>query len=922
MSTPTYQTLADIEREVLTFWENDQTFTKSITERPQDKPYVFYDGPPFVTGSPHYGSLLGSIAKDVIGRFWTMQGYRVERRWGWDCHGLPIENMIEKDLDIKNGKRGIEEMGVATFNAACRTAIESFDASWETVIKRIGRWVDFRNQYRTMDTTFMESVWWAFQQLDKKGYIYEDKHVILYCPRCTTPLSNFEIAMDNSYVDVTEDGTTYQFKHDDSTFFLAWSTTPWTKLATTALAVNPQLQYALVESNQKKYYLLASKVDSYFADTPHSVLKTITGSELVGLKYEPHFDFLKSLDGVANQVVAADYVSEEAGTGFVTLAVYGEDDWKVMKEQNIAQYECVDEEGKIDYRAGENNPWFGKNVYKANKIIDDHLDEKGLLFKREKITHSVATCYRCGTRLYHCPIPAWFINVQKMKPALIKANEDINWHPTHLKHGRFGKGLEAAPDWNISRSRYWGTPMPIWRGTTSDGTVHTRIIGSRAELNEWKVDDSLDFSSLPDIHREFIDEIELWVDDAKTVKGKRIPDVFDCWVESGSMSFASEHYPFENKDLFEKRYPAQFISEYIAQTRAWFYCMHVISVGLFDKPSFENAHTTGVIQAADGAKMSKSKKNYTDPVELIEREGADALRLYLLLSPVMKAENLAFQDSDVRKVRLNTLEIWRNCVVFWQTYQPEQFEEQQANAALNAWLRERTRKLVSMVTENGIKYQFNQAAAELRDYVSDLSTWYLRRSRDALRGGDRESWDTFSSALRSLAIVSAPFVPFISEWSNRILTNNGKSIHLSLWPSVEPYNQEALDNMEAIRKLASQGHAARKLAGIKVRQPLAAATINYPSVLSDNLLLVLAEELNVKKVIQESGEENIVLDTEITPDLQAEGEARDIVRVIQDLRRKAGLQPGDHFEAQLDSCPPQWQTWIEERTNTRIVLPQ
>ncbi len=571
--------LAKLEHEVLAYWDETKAFEKSVEIRPEDKRYVFYDGPPFATGLPHYGHILTSVVKDVIPRYFTMKGYRVDRVWGWDCHGIPIENMIEKELELKGGKKGIEEMGVDKFNAACRTAILRFDKEWEKIIRRIGRWVDFTHSYKTMDLPYMESVWWAFKTLGDKEMLYEGRKVILYCPRCATPLSNFEIAMDNSYKDVEDHSifVMFKLKGTQNEFFVAWTTTPWTLIGNVGLAVDPKATYVKVSVGDNAIWVAEKRVAAATQEENWEVkiLEKVTGDKLVGREYEPIYPYLPVGDKKAYYVGAGDFVSLEEGTGIVhTAALYGEDDYVFAQKLDLPCVGMLDDQGRyLDFV----EPLKGIFFKKAEEWIVQDLIDRDLLLRAEKSVHSYPFCYRCETPLYYTAVPAWFINIQKMKADIVKQNETINWYPDYLKHGRFGKGLETAPDWNISRSRYWGTPMPVWRNETA-----TRIIGSLEELKKWAVEPEK-VTNLTDIHREFLDDIEVWVDEAKTVKGKRIPEVFDCWVESGSMPYASLHYPFEHKELFEASHPAQFIVEYISQTRAWFYTLHVMSVGIFGK---------------------------------------------------------------------------------------------------------------------------------------------------------------------------------------------------------------------------------------------------------------------------------------------------------------------------------------------------
>lgn len=918
----------NLEEEILKFWQDTHAFEKSVDQRDRNRSYIFYDGPPFATGLPHYGHLLASTTKDVVPRYWTMKGYRVERVWGWDCHGLPIENMIEKKLGIKGGKKGIEELGIDKFNDACRAEVLMLDKEWEKIIDRLGRWVDFKHNYKTMDTSYMESVWWGFSQLYNKGLVYEGKKVILYCPRCATPLSNFEIAMDNSYIDVTEPSNTYKYKlkgHKD-TYLLAWSTTPWNKLATPALAVNPDLEYVKVKQGDE-FYILASTTLSMLKDEPYKVAEKYTGKELTQFEFEPHYDFYpnRKKGEKFGVVIADDFVTAEEGTGIVTLAIYGEEDYKVMTKYNIQLIEHVDEEGRLK---PEVTPWAGMKILEVNPYVNKDLESRNLMYGETSHTHSVATCYRCATRLYYAPLPAWFIDVQQLKKDLIQQNEKINWFPDYLKYGRFGKGLETAPDWNVSRSRYWGTPMPIWQADGANGQTQLRVVDSIAELKKWAVDPK-QTEQLTDIHREFLDDIELWIDDKKTIKGKRVKEVFDCWVESGSMPFASRHYPFAHKEEFERTYPAQFVSEYIAQTRAWFYTMHVMSVGIFGKPSFENVLTTGTILAEDGSKMSKSKKNYPDPMLIINEYGVDSLRLYLMSSPVMKSENLNFSEKEVSDIRKKVFLIWWNVYSFYrQCNTPDSFEPNRPvkpEHVMDRWLLSRLHSLTQEVTKQMDGYNLLKASRILMDFVSELSTWYLRRSRDRLRQAqsDDEVVHCFGFALYTLAQLFAPITPFFSELIYHNLVDETKSIHHTDWPKVHAkLIDETLEaEMSLVRDLAEKILAQRALSGLKVRQPLNTVTISSPGAqLSDDTLEVLLEEVNIKHARWQPGETiEVQIDTVITPELQREGEARELIRSIQQLRKKNNLTPETEIIVTAPAWPTEWEEKIKQATHTTEI---
>jgi len=893
------------EHDVLEYWDESKSFEESVSARDEKKRYVFYDGPPFATGLPHYGHILASTVKDVIPRYWTMKGYRVDRVWGWDCHGIPIENMIEKELELKGGKKGIEEMGIGKFNAACRSAILRFDSEWEKVIRRIGRWVDFKSSYKTMDKTFMESVWWAFSRMNERGYVYEGKRVILYCPRCATPLSNFEIAMDNSYKDLNGPSTTYKYKvkGEESTYLLAWSTTPWNKLATPALAVNPSLEYVRAKAGKDVFILAKTRLEM-LRDTAYEIVSTHTGKELESLEFELHYDFYQKKEGERSGVVIADdYVSDSEGTGIVTLAIYGEDDFRVMTKHHVQLVEHVDSEGMLKK---EVTPWAGMFMLKVNPLVNEDLQKRGLIFHDEQRLHSVPVCYRCETRLYHAPVPAWFIDVQKMKSDLLKSNEEINWYPNHLKHGRFGKGLETAPDWNISRSRYWGTPMPVWRaGTVGEDSSQIRVIGSIDELKKWAVNPK-EVETLTDIHREFIDDIEVWVDDAKTIKGKRIPEVFDCWVESGSMPYASIHYPFENKELFDSTHPAQFIAEYIAQTRAWFYTLHVMSVGLFGTHTFENAVTTGTILAEDGAKMSKSKKNYPDPSILFEKYGVDALRFYLMESVVMKAENLNFSEKQVADVYQNVISILWNVFSFYKLYaggNPPDSAPKTVHV-LDTWIVSKTHSLITAVTQSMDAYDSVTTCRHIKEFVSDLSTWYVRRSRARMKL-DATAKDVYGWVVAQFVLIASPIIPFITEriWQN--LYSETKSIHLQSWPTADASRIDAAleSDMEVARQLVAEGHAKRKADAQPLKKPLAyidiQSTADY-SKLSDALMDVVLEEVNVFNMRVNGKQLYPKVEVKVSVDeLEHMATARTLIRSIQVLRKEKGCTISESITVQL-----------------------
>lgn len=926
--------LPELEEHVLDYWDEINAFEKSVNERSEEKPYVFYDGPPFATGLPHYGHLLGSIMKDIVPRYWTMKGFRVERKWGWDCHGLPIENIVEKELDLKGGKKGIEDLGIDKFNAACRAAIFRFDKEWEKIIRRIGRWVDFKHSYKTMDTTFMESVWWAFKQLHEKNLVYEGRKVILYCPRCSTPLSNFEIAMDNSYKDVEDNSITVKFKikrrdsiprHggvQNDEYVLAWTTTPWTLIGNVGLAVAPDKPYVKIQIGSDFYYLAEARLN--VIDEPYEVVETLSGADMAGWEYVPLYDYLDIGNKKAFYVATGDFVSMDDGTGVVhTAAMYGEDDFQLALKLDLPLVDMLDDQGKFLPFV---TPLAGVFFKKAEVWVVEDLTRRNLLHKLERFVHSYPHCYRCDTPLYYTGIPAWFINIQHIKQELIANNQPINWVPSHLKLGRFGKGLETAPDWNISRSRYWGTPIPIWR--SKDNPDHMRFIGSLEELKTWAVDPN-QIKDLNDIHREYIDPIDVWVDDAKTIKGSRIPEVFDCWVESGSMPFASEHYPFENEEKFVKRHPAQFISEYIAQTRAWFYTLHVMSVALFGKHTFENALTTGTIMATDGTKMSKSKRNFTDPMLLVDTYGVDALRLYFASSPVMKtAENVNFAESQVDEIRKKVLVMMWNVVSFYKLYDDGQQDfslPSNPEHVLDKWLLSKVAGLSQTVMRAMDNYDVVTASRALMEFVNDFSTWWLRLSRDRLRdtNANAEALQVFRATLLRWSLLLAPFAPFFAELVYQSMVHEGKeSIHLELLPDCKSLDSELLHpELELktieVRKAIEKTHALRKAAGIKLRQPLAQLTISSTIVSPmQSLLDVLAQEVNVKKVAWKLGDSlEVELDLVVTDELEQEGKARELIRSIMDARKKAQTTHDELVVVEL----PDWPHQFEEEIKTKVL---
>ena len=1138
--------VAKREEETLKFWQDNKIFEKSLTKPASKGEFVFYDGPPFATGLPHYGHLLGSTAKDLIPRYKTMRGYHVRRRWGWDTHGLPVENIVEKKLGLKN-KKEIVELGVEKFNELCRAQVLEYVDAWKQYVDRLGRWVDFDNSYKTMNATYTESVWWALSELNKKGLLYEGRKVLMYCPHCETPLAKAEIAMDNSYKDVTEDAVTVKFKvknpekHNlpENTYLLAWTTTPWTLPANVALAVGPEIEYALVthplpslinkrgRDEVRVSYVLASALASKIFGPEAKIEKTFFGKDLEGIEYEPLFDIpaIKNTDKRSHYVALADFVTTEEGTGIVhTAVIYGEDDYRLGLEKDLPMVPVLNANGTYNDLV----PEFlrGQYIKKADKLVIEDLEKRGLLFAKAPNTHSYPHCYRCGTPLIYNALSSWFINIQKIKARMIELNENINWFPEHLKHGRFLNILKNAPDWTISRNRFWASPLPIWKHNPNSpgegGCEKVQVIGSlealrvktpksdnkyflmrhgRAESNgtgkisdkvgennyltedgknevlksakelggqkidlifasdiertketaeivarelgidsrnivydarlremqvgngawkDWqeikvhwgktpydkdmrgaetfddvrkralefvfelaakykgknilivthgivplvlfssfatsttehmnkKLDGAWDpqtgewrefpFWAYPhdanfllDYHRPYIDEIKLVCECGSVMT--RIPEVVDCWVESGCMPFAEYHYPSENKSEFEKRAPGDYIAEYIAQTRTWFYYMLAVSTALFDHEPFKNVSVTGTILAGDGNKMSKSLGNYTDPLVLIDKYGADAYRYYMMTGVVMQGEDTLFKDEEVKEVYQRIINILWNTVLFYQMY--VEFDPKasplgtlkvrpsnpNSGHVLDRWIIARLAELHREVTNNLDKYDTVRAGRPIKDFINDLSTWYIRRSRDRFKspeesppgtgglssGADREAAiSTTRFVLLELAKIIAPFMPFLSEQVYKAVGGELESVHLEEWTPLRQDSAEQEEhsniqaNMRMTRDVVSLALEARQKAGIKVRQPLGRLRIkNKKENVGQEFVDLIKDEVNVKEIeFDDSLETEVWLDTSLTPELELEGRMRDLVREVQEKRKEMGLQPNDKISLTL-----------------------
>lgn len=1096
---------AENEEKVLQFWRENNIFEKTLTKDAPNGDLVFYDGPPFATGLPHYGHILGGTGKDLIARYKTMQGFRVPRKWGWDTHGLPIETIVEKSLGIKS-KKEIEEMGLDVFSREARSKVLGFVGDWKKTVERTARWVDFDGSYKTMDNTFMESVWWALGQLNDKKLIYEADRVLPYCPRCQTPLANAEIAMDNSYKDIV-DISVYvpmKIKNREQESFLVWTTTPWTLPGNTALALNPELVYVKVSFENHFYYVGQDQFEKVFKDKDVQIVETFQGSDLVGLEYIPVFDYFVHTEIAKNEniwkVYAGDFVTAGAGTGIVHIAPsFGEDDASLAKKYSIPSIKHVAPDGtfisEITHFAGvQVKP---KENHQATDVeIIKYLAHNHVLFAKEKITHSYPHCYRCETPLLYYGLPSWFIRVQDYKKRMLELNEEIDWVPDHLKNGRFQHVLENAPDWNFSRNRFWASPLPIWKSLTgkmkfitsieemkqftkksgnkyfvmrhgqavsnvnkvwdfkndpndhltdegkkqiaesvpflkdknidviihspivrttetahevmnhlgftgevvvderlrefnpgekyqgqpmtefmtrfnqytdryallnADGEtyldVYKRMMGAVYEFEQKytgknilivshggpllnmilgsegcdlskipnDIEDKkylknaeireLDFVPLPhnenyelDLHRPYIDAIKLEIDGEEY---SRIPEVIDCWFESGSMPFAQNHFPFERSDWKETNFPADFVVEYIAQTRTWFYYTLLISTILFDKAPFKHVITTGNLNGDDGQKMSKSKGNYPDPWIVMDKYGADALRMYLMSSAMMKGEDANFDEKAVEELNKKVFNILRNIVSFYDMYAGESADVDPYTSAnvLDQWVLALWNKTLGTVVAGLEKYQPLEPARALRDFIGEFSTWYIRRSRDRFKSDDITdrgfALATTKYILQEIAKTMAPFTPFIAEeiWQK---FGNSESVHLEMYPVAKSFDQEIITKMAALRDIVSKGLELRNKLGIKVRQPLALFKVKSMDLNPEHYWIIL-DELNIKGMeVDTSIEEDVWFDTEITEELKNEGDMRELSRAIQEMRKNANLMPSDRVVVSLAETEPDW----------------
>ncbi|MDO8522638.1 MAG: isoleucine--tRNA ligase [bacterium] len=969
------------EEVTLAFWKEHKIFEKSLQKDAPKGEYVFYDGPPFATGLPHYGHIVASVIKDVVPRYWTMRGYHVPRVWGWDCHGLPIENIVEKELGFKH-KKDIKEYGIAKFNERCRERVLTYASEWEKIIPRIGRWADMEHAYRTMDKPFMESVWWVFKQIYDQGLVYKDYRSMHICPRCETTLSQQEVA--EGYKDVKDISVTVKFKLKNpvklpfkipanaSVYMLAWTTTPWTLPGNVALAVNNDVDYRLVLDIDKNEVLIVSDryhtLNQDFHNTPNfAMLPTQSGAEalkghqLVGLEYEPLFDYYANDTTLKNRengwkVYAADFITTEAGTGIAHEApAFGADDWELAKKENLPFVQHVNMDGTFkpevaDFAGIEVKPIDDPQA--TDVLIIKHLAHKGLLFSKEKVEHSYPHCWRCETPLLNYATSSWFVSVTKLKENLLENAKNINWSPAHIKEGRFGDWLQGARDWSISRQRFWASVIPIWK---CEKCKKLKVFGSVAELEE------ASGKKVDDLHKHIVDEITVPCvpSEALAKEGgcggemRRVPDVLDTWFDSGSMPYGERHYPFafstDSKGTtldptklapWSKTFPAQFIAEGLDQTRAWFYYLHVFAGALFKKNAFQNVIVNGIVLAEDGKKMSKKLQNYPDPMEVVDKYGADALRFYLLSSPVMQAENLSFSEKGVDEVAKKNISRLGNVLAFYQMYADDTRRGSDSANVLDRWILARLDQLIRESTQGFEKYQLDTATRPIVLFIDDLSVWYLRRSRERFKkGGDdaKAARAILRHVLYTLSLIIAPSMPFLAEHLFQAVKegNDPESVHLAEWPSSSQTGflaqlfgkkDSILRDMVAARSIVTQALEARDVAKIKVRQPLQKLTVNSKQLTGRNkkaLLQLIQDEVNVKEI--ETGD-TIMLDTNITDELREEGIVRDKLREVQTFRKEKSLRPGEHTSYTMKvseaekSIVEKHKEIIEMRTDSTISV--
>jgi isoleucyl-tRNA synthetase len=970
-----------LEREVLAYWREGDTFRESVRQRSGSGEFVFYDGPPFANGLPHYGHLITGYVKDLVPRYRTMRGERVERRFGWDCHGLPAELEAERLLGI-SGKGDILAMGIPKFNQACRESVLRYTAEWQEYVTRQARWVDFDNDYKTLNLPYMESVMWAFKQLYDKGLIYQGFKVLPYCWRDETPLSNHELRMDDDvYQNRTDPSVTVRFRLSSGEWLLAWTTTPWTLPSNLACAVGADIDYAIVRAGDgEKYVLAADRVSHYLNELGSEAVVTgsVTGADLAGRRYAPLFPYLSQEGGEnAFRVILSPDVTTEDGTGVVHMApAYGEADALACEAAGIPTVLTVDDQARFTSLVPD---FEGLQVFDANPLIVARLRADGALVRVEQYTHSYPHCWRCRNPLIYKAVSSWFVEVTKFRDRMVELNQQITWVPEHVKDGQFGKWLSNARDWSISRNRFWGSPIPVWM---SDDPSYPRVdvYGSLAEL-------ARDFGVTPDdLHRPAIDLLTRPNPSDPTGRSmmRRVPEVLDCWFESGSMPFAQVHYPFENREWFDSHYPGDFIVEYIGQTRGWFYTLHVLATALFDRPAFRTCASHGIILGDDGQKMSKSLRNYPDVNMVFDTYGSDAMRWYLMSSPLLRGGNLVVAEQGVRDaVRQAILPLWNSYYFFALYANAESYEAVSRTSSehvLDRYMLAKTASLVSAVASQLDSYAIAQACQLVRDHVEVLTNWYIRRSRARFWAGDRDALDTLYTVLETTCRVAAPLLPLTTEAIWRGLTGSA-SVHLSSWPSVSswPADPELADAMDLVRSVCSAALGLRKARQLRVRLPLRTLTVAHPAASSlTEFADLIKDEVNVKSVVLSAdpaalgqfelvvnprvlgprlggkvqeviravkagswtssadggvsaagvtlspseytlkltaadpdgtaalpGSDGLIaLDLLVSPDLEAEGTARDVVRLVQQARRDAGLDVSDRIALVIGADPP------------------
>lgn len=908
--------LPKLEEAILEYWNNNKIFEKSL-EQNIDKPtYSFYDGPPFATGTPHYGHIVASIMKDAIPRYWCMQGYNVPRKWGWDCHGLPIENITEKELGLKT-KKDIEEIGIEKFNEFCRSKVLEYVDEWKVVINRLGRWADMDKPYKTMDLSYMESVWWVFKELWNRGLVYESYRSMHICPRCETTLSQSEVTEGYKMVKDLSATVEFELLSQPGTYVLAWTTTPWTLIGNVALAVGADIDYVTIEKADQgsgktvRFILAKDRLVDNFGEEGYRVVSTQKGESLARLEYKPAFNYYSNDEKTANRengwkIYTAEFVTTDEGSGVVHIApAFGEDDMKLGQEKNLPFIQHIGMDGVIKEQANE---FAGMHVKPADDVqrtdveIIKYLAKNNILFDKAKYEHSYPHCWRCDTPLLNYATSSLFVSVEKLKDRAMELAGDIEWSPSHIKKGRFGKWLEGARDWSISRQRFWASCIPIWKCECGE----SKVIGSVAEL------ENLSGCKINDLHKHIIDKVTFKCSKCGKLM-HRVPDVLDTWFDSASMPYAQQHYPFENKEKFEESFPAEYIGEGVDQTRAWFYYLHVVSTALFDKPAYKHVTVNGIALAEDGKKMSKRLKNYPDPMEMFNKYGADVMRYYLLTSPVMAAENLNFTEKEMVQISRGMFRMLWNSYYFFTMYanlddwHGDWQEYKLSENILDRWIISELESLNLEVDRSMKKYDLVKSSRIFGEFIDNLSNWYIRRSRKRFwkseNDTDKDSaYATLNYVLVKLSLLLAPFCPFISEDIYRNLTD-GESVHLQLYPKSdkERIDTDLISHMMAAREVIETALAIRDIKGIKVRQPLSQIEYTGES-LGDELESIIAEEVNVKTVrnveklsFEPDKDNKVSLDVELTDELLSEGYTRDLIREIQVARKEFGLDVSDRI---------------------------